>query len=652
MAKAKEVFIGPKTKHNYTLDDEGTLRNWNWAYGVGRIDAFPEEAKWIIFDVPEAKDMKIQPPTIIVPVRCDAINLWTGKQCTRITKITGPYCWQHTVIAEGVRVKESKIPGAGLGLFAEMEFRVGDYISRYAGRIYRSIDEFEAQYSPWNAPVYAAEFGTRDEPFTVDAVASTSGNARYICDGAIGQGDRPLTNCQFQVDAEARANSCKRVVCTKDIKAGEEIYINYGPDYWWAMDLQKRFREGPGTKGIKMAVKQRPHIREAQAKAFADRAAKRAGDGRLAENRAKRRELKDGKFERDGKEGEVDLDELAARGGLEDMLDEKYGPGGAVKRDLPVGAFEMRVREAIRRGEAPVVEEEDILPGQYGDFTAQDIRDYKNAVLRIRAKREPITAIDRFQYLVPTEAVLFDPVDDAKILLRLTELGEYLDYDIVPRPRAASINQFRVEMRRARGGAAMAPLPPAETEEEQAAVNRHNTISALARELVTEPTELVEEPVEVGSESSEGAMYDEDGSMPIGPVPPGSTRAEIKAQILREREVMAKDDQDWLTRPWPIGPKRSEIKEALATRLEAKEAKAPRARAAPSARTLRRVMERVRQIRIGIKHPSTFKRLRHHAPFLNLDEDKDQDLMALLKLWRRDDGDPESSDASTASDSR
>ena len=67
-------------------------------------------------------------------VRCRA-NKQNGDRCTRRTCKYSKYCYQHAKKLDGLRVTQSNIPNAGLGLFATKQFRKGQKVADYGGQI-------------------------------------------------------------------------------------------------------------------------------------------------------------------------------------------------------------------------------------------------------------------------------------------------------------------------------------------------------------------------------------------------------------------------------------------------------------------------------------------------------------------------------------
>jgi uncharacterized protein len=107
-------------------------------------------------------------------------------------------------------VREAR-PGTGLGLFAFADMRKGDFILEYTGKKIptKVADEMdEARY-----------LFEVDEEWTIDG-EDESNTARYI-----------NHSCEPNVEAEVH-DSHILISATRDIKAGEELGIDYGEEYY------------------------------------------------------------------------------------------------------------------------------------------------------------------------------------------------------------------------------------------------------------------------------------------------------------------------------------------------------------------------------------------------------------------------------------
>lgn len=123
----------------------------------------------------------------------------------------------NDVDRENVYISPSTLgPNAGLGLFAKKQFKVNDYICSYLGTIIPTDTEndFESDY--------VLKY---DNTYSIDSDDPSSCYARYANDAITSS----KINSRFSVRRGVIA-LCLRA--TKTIKAGDEIFVSYGDDYW------------------------------------------------------------------------------------------------------------------------------------------------------------------------------------------------------------------------------------------------------------------------------------------------------------------------------------------------------------------------------------------------------------------------------------
>jgi hypothetical protein len=156
--------------------------------------------------------------------RCEA-DTKGGNQCRVRTCKVGPKCWIHTKSQDGLQVKPSTIPGAGLGLFTTKDFGNNRYIDVYRGR---DVSQYHLDHPDAFMP-YTICHGNQ----CTDAKRTNSCPARYI-------NDKRGTNRQYNVRF---TNAYPvRVKTIRAIPAGRELLVNYGRNYW---------NDNGGHKGVK-----------------------------------------------------------------------------------------------------------------------------------------------------------------------------------------------------------------------------------------------------------------------------------------------------------------------------------------------------------------------------------------------------------------
>ena len=113
-----------------------------------------------------------------------------------------------------VMVKPSLIQNAGLGLFARMNFVKGQAICDYDG-ILIDEEQLHRRYPDIQDAIYVLKICTN---VYIDAVAAL-GFGRYV-------NRRPgRNNARFIINMEYKT---ARIVASRHIVAGEEIYVSYG----------------------------------------------------------------------------------------------------------------------------------------------------------------------------------------------------------------------------------------------------------------------------------------------------------------------------------------------------------------------------------------------------------------------------------------
>jgi len=120
-------------------------------------------------------------------------------------------------------VKESLIPNAGQGLFTDADIQRGETVAEYTGDI-RTWKECLKKYEEGKG-LY---FYYVNRNHVIDAYEHVDSMARYANDAAGASGIKGITNnCVY----EERG---KRVyiVAIRKIKAGAEILVTYGQQYW------------------------------------------------------------------------------------------------------------------------------------------------------------------------------------------------------------------------------------------------------------------------------------------------------------------------------------------------------------------------------------------------------------------------------------
>lgn len=167
--------------------------------------------------------------------RCVSTSAASGQRCKNRT-CKAKRCWQHLKRDKGLRIKQSTIPGAGLGLFATKRIPRNTRIVAYEGE-QLSRDQVEERY-PGNTIGEYTLCGS-NAVGCKDGRKTNSGAARFANDS---RGTSKTNNARFN-----RAGQLSlRTTNNRPVQAGAEILVSYGPEYW---GRRGRGRGGRGRGG-------------------------------------------------------------------------------------------------------------------------------------------------------------------------------------------------------------------------------------------------------------------------------------------------------------------------------------------------------------------------------------------------------------------
>lgn len=151
-----------------------------------------------------------------------------GGRCKLKTKARHPYCWIHTKYKMGLEIKDSKVPGAGKGLFAAKDFKRKDKVVDITG------DRHESGWG--RAQPDSNHYIISTTSFDLDQNdPSTSSVSRYA--NQCRERDKPYnastgTGCKDNNTKMANNNGRLSLKANTTIKKGREIFVRYGKGYW------------------------------------------------------------------------------------------------------------------------------------------------------------------------------------------------------------------------------------------------------------------------------------------------------------------------------------------------------------------------------------------------------------------------------------
>ena len=121
-------------------------------------------------------------------------------------------------------VKKSQLPGAGKGLYTKEFIEEGTAIVEYKGEI---IDDKESERRAEEEDIYGYMFFINKKR-CIDAYHTPQHVARYANDA---RGIARVKGLKNNSDYEIVKKKCF-ITATKDIQPGEEIFVDYGKEYW------------------------------------------------------------------------------------------------------------------------------------------------------------------------------------------------------------------------------------------------------------------------------------------------------------------------------------------------------------------------------------------------------------------------------------
>lgn len=125
-------------------------------------------------------------------------------------------------------VKKSSIPKAGKGLFTKINIEKDTVITEFTGeKISHTIGAARTILKQSHSILYL------NQKYCVDSVTDKDCVATFMNDL---NGPSKVSGLKNNTDL-FRANGRIYVIATKDIKANEELFLDYGPMYWH--DLKK-----------------------------------------------------------------------------------------------------------------------------------------------------------------------------------------------------------------------------------------------------------------------------------------------------------------------------------------------------------------------------------------------------------------------------
>lgn len=199
--------------------------------------------------------------------QCQAITSM-NRRCDFRNCYTFPFCKWHLDSLCGLRIGESSIPDAGLGLFTTIERKTNDFITFYSGDVLTDFELNVRYHRDRNSPerpiqsryIYqltsqagqvSAQEGSRevtkeertDVPteqqqqsilfkpvYNVDAIHSQTHTGRYM-NNVAGRTNAKFVAYAYRPESDASQNFLVKVVASTRIVPGAEVIVGYGPGF-------------------------------------------------------------------------------------------------------------------------------------------------------------------------------------------------------------------------------------------------------------------------------------------------------------------------------------------------------------------------------------------------------------------------------------
>lgn len=124
---------------------------------------------------------------------------------------------------EDLVVKKSTLPKAGKGLFTKRDIKKGERIVEYLGEIITEAElDRRAENDIYGYAFYISKKKCIDAYYTPEALARYANDAKGIV-----RIEGIKNNCCYEI-----WKNRGWIKAEKNIKAGEEIFVSYGAEYW------------------------------------------------------------------------------------------------------------------------------------------------------------------------------------------------------------------------------------------------------------------------------------------------------------------------------------------------------------------------------------------------------------------------------------
>lgn len=151
-------------------------------------------------------------------------------------------------MSDFLEVKKSTIPGAGKGLFTKRDIKKGERIVEYLGEVITEAElDKRAEKDIYGYAFYINKKRCIDAYYTPEAIARYANDAKGLTriKGVNNNACYDIWKNRGWIKAE------------KNIKAGSEIFVSYGADYWKDIKYNIKLDEERAAEAKKKKAKKK-----------------------------------------------------------------------------------------------------------------------------------------------------------------------------------------------------------------------------------------------------------------------------------------------------------------------------------------------------------------------------------------------------------
>ena len=154
-----------------------------------------------------------------------------GTRCGNQTVFGVPVCWRHLLKENSLRIGDSRIEGAGKGLFCSKTSKIPENVQRSRENVVFRAQDKLVEYigDKIDQSEVARRYANRTAPYGLEP------RSGELIDGACLRGIGAFVNHKSRTQANCRFSKARDgkiwIVATKPIYLGDESTVNYGSEY-------------------------------------------------------------------------------------------------------------------------------------------------------------------------------------------------------------------------------------------------------------------------------------------------------------------------------------------------------------------------------------------------------------------------------------